>query len=491
MCMTTSSGKLQDHLAPNAKQQVFFFRYNIPIPRFEFFLAFFLASLPFQMSLWQLFINLSQKLYPPTNPFPWCYIRIILVFTTDFLFVAALLAMLFFNRIPWRRCFWHGPAKYLLFLTIISLLSLFFSKAPSFPLQYVKLFQHSMPLLLFCLIPYCFKATSFRPFLRGVFIALFTVGIIQSIIAIIQYFTQNSIGLSFLGEESWSSAFESTRGELSIFPSKMVYPFIKRAAGTAMHSNTLGSILFFTIMVSYGLYLEFRNKKACSLVLIGIYLQITALFLSFSRSGLTAAFIGTVVWLWGTRRQLKQSSSDEGPKKVLMPLVLTVVISIISCIAIFHPAFTERGFINENDTVQGSNKERFVNFRVSLGMIADKPLLGVGFDSYQIVKSLYNPTPEPLDKLAPVHNSYLLIAAETGLLGLAAYLFFILSVLIRALKAPFNGLHASLFISFLGFLYLNCLDYGFYLMNNLTYFFFAVAALLVTHSMLSKKENAY
>lgn len=506
--MTTSSSELQAPTASATKQPVFFSRYNLPLPRFEFFLALFLASLPFQLSLWQLLINFSQKLCPPTNPFPWCYIRIILVFTTDALFVVALIAMLFSNKIPWRRCFWDGPAKYLLLLTGISVLSLVFSKTPSFALQYVKLFQHTLPFLLFCLIPYCFNASSFRLFLRGAFIALFTVGVIQSVIAISQYFVQDSLGLSFLGEEKWSSAFESPRGQLSIFdsifPTERDYPFIRRASGTAMHSNTLGSILFFTIMVSYALYLEFRSRKVHKIVLLGIFLQITALFLTFSRSGLTATFIGTVLWLWWTRRQLKleamqysatpseELSSDAAktvPANALRPLVLTVIISIVSCITIFYPAFSERGFLNENETVQGSTQERFVNFRVSLGMIAANPLLGVGFDTYQIAKEQFNPTPHSLGKLAPVHNSYLLVAAETGLLGLGVYLLFILSVFRRALKAPFNVLHASLLISFLGFLYLNCLDFGFLLMNNLTFFYFAVAAFLVIPSMMANKES--
>ncbi len=504
--MTTSSTEPQQHLSSKAKQQVFFSWHNLPVPRFEFFLLLFLASLPFQMSLWQLFINFSQKLYPSTSFLPWCYIRIILVFTTDVLFVVALLAMLFSNKIPWRRCFWNGPAKYLLLLTSISTLSLAFSKIHSFPLQYVKLFQQTMPFLLFSLIPYCFNATSFRLFLRGALIALFICGVVQSVIAISQYFLQDSLGLSFLGEEKWSSAFESTRGELSIFDS--IFPrgeyhfFIRRASGTAMHSNTLGSILFFTIMLSYALYLEFRSKKIYPIILFGIFLQITALFLSFSRSGLTATLIGTILWLFWTGRQLRSpppkndmaalQEPDSGSStitwvKTLRPLVITVIISSVSCIAIFYPAFTQRGFLNENGTVQGSNQERLVNLKVSMRMVAANPFLGVGFDTYQIVKEQFNPTPDSLGRLAPVHNSYLLVAAETGFLGLATYLLFILSVLKRALKAPFNPPHTSLLISFLGFLYLNCLDFGFLLMNNLGFFYFAVAAFLVTPSILVKK----
>ncbi|MBS0653746.1 MAG: O-antigen ligase family protein [Verrucomicrobia bacterium] len=506
--MTASANESQQQLSSIPDRHVFFSRYNLPVPRFEFFLAFFLASLPFQLSLWQLFIEFSKHLYPAINTFPWCYVKIIIVFTTDALFVVALLAMLFSNKIPWRRCFWDGPAKYLLLLTGTFLVSLIFAKTPSFPVQYVKLFQQAMPFLLFCLIPYCFNASSFRPFLRGAFISLFAVGIIQSVIAIFQYFLQDSLGLSFLGEKILNSAFESTRGELSIFdsifPTGKSYPWINRASGTVIHSNILGSFLFFTIMISYALYLEFRSKKFHAVILSGIFLQITALFLTFSRSGLTATFIGTVLWLWWTRRQLKLDESKDnaapseetnpgsastGRTKALRPLVLTVIISVISCITIFYPAFNDRGFLNENDTVQGSTKERLVNFRVAMGMISDHPLLGVGFDTFQLVKSRYNPTSYSLDMQAPVHNSYLIIAAETGFLGLGIYLLFILSVIRRALKAPFNVLHASLLISFLGFLYLNCLDFGFLLVNNLTFYYFAVAALLVVPSMLANKKS--
>jgi O-antigen ligase len=481
--------------------RVFFSRYQLHLPRFEFFLALFLASLPFQLSLWQLLIGLSQKLFPPTNPFPWCYVRIILVFTTDFLFLTALAAILAFNRIPWRKCFWDGPAKYLLMLVVVSILSLVFSKTPAFPLQYVKLFQHLMPFLLFFLIPYCFKPTTFHPFLRGTFIALFAVGIIQSTIALIQYFTQEFLGLGYLGEEACSSMFDSKNGELTILGplfswGKQVMQ-IRRAAGTTMHSNTLGSILFLTLMISYPLYLEFRQNKLKYIVLMGIFIQIAGLFVSFSRSGLTASLIGTTLWLWINHRKLKTASAQPtssespietpSPRRALRALLITITASIALCFTVLYPAIMQRGFANENDTVQGSNIERFTNFKIATRMIAANPVLGVGFDTYQIAKDRYNDIPHSADRLTPVHNSYLLIAAERGIIGLAIYLVFLFAVFKTALKTSFNPLHASLFIAFMGFQYLNCLDFGFLLMNNLSFYFYAFAALLVTPYVMNRR----
>ena len=63
---------------------------------------------------------------------------------------------------------------------------------------------------------------------------------------------------------------------------------------------------------------------------------------------------------------------------------------------------------------------------VSFEMIKDKPLLGVGLNSF--TQSL-----EDYKFIQPVHNIFLLLASEAGLLTLVAFLFFLLLLITKSI----------------------------------------------------------
>jgi putative inorganic carbon (HCO3(-)) transporter len=68
--------------------------------------------------------------------------------------------------------------------------------------------------------------------------------------------------------------------------------------------------------------------------------------------------------------------------------------------------------------------ERLAHWQAALGMLSDHPLLGVGIGNYVPVYAGYA-LPGWKDPLGHAHNYYLHVAAETGLLGLGAYLLLI------------------------------------------------------------------
>jgi putative inorganic carbon (HCO3(-)) transporter len=68
--------------------------------------------------------------------------------------------------------------------------------------------------------------------------------------------------------------------------------------------------------------------------------------------------------------------------------------------------------------------ERLAHWEAALAMLADHPLLGVGIGNYVPVYPAYA-VPGWKDPLGHAHNQYLNVAAETGLVGLAAYLFLV------------------------------------------------------------------
>ena len=78
--------------------------------------------------------------------------------------------------------------------------------------------------------------------------------------------------------------------------------------------------------------------------------------------------------------------------------------------------------------------ERLAHWQAALGMILDHPWLGVGFGNYGAAYEQYR-TLRWANPLGHAHNYYLNIFAETGILGLLAYLGVWVSIVVQALRA--------------------------------------------------------
>jgi len=78
--------------------------------------------------------------------------------------------------------------------------------------------------------------------------------------------------------------------------------------------------------------------------------------------------------------------------------------------------------------------ERMAHWQAALDMWTDHPWLGVGIGNYEPIYDRYALPSWPLP-LGHAHNYYLNIAAEAGVVGLAAYLFLIASALVGAWRA--------------------------------------------------------
>jgi O-antigen ligase len=80
---------------------------------------------------------------------------------------------------------------------------------------------------------------------------------------------------------------------------------------------------------------------------------------------------------------------------------------------------------------EGSARVRFAVLQTAVRIVADRPVLGVGLGSYAHANRDYSPAVGAYD----THNTYLNIAAETGLPGLALFLAMMTSLLRGALAA--------------------------------------------------------
>lgn len=272
---------------------------------------------------------------------------------------------------------------------------------------------------------------------------LLASGFFQAVLAILQYFRQADVGLRFLGEtvlnpDLFNVAVFIANGE------KVLRPY-----GTTPHPNVLALFLFIAIFIYYFSYVE-GNKFLRSKSGLVIY---SALLFSFL---LTFSRIIIFVWLVGLGLRWlilnKVLGKVAGSINLRSLTVATAAVLIIFSI-FFWPEVLAR--------LEISPQKEVVSLRAFYNKVSlfEKPFFGVGLGNFVNWFKEINPGLAP-NLYQPVHNIYLLIFSETGVLGLAAFLLFLFFLAKNYLSLKFNRpLHFSFFIIFLSLLFFGLFDH--------------------------------
>ncbi|MEA3308514.1 MAG: O-antigen ligase family protein [Chloroflexota bacterium] len=179
---------------------------------------------------------------------------------------------------------------------------------------------------------------------------------------------------------------------------------MQRATSTSVDPNVLGSLLNLALAIALPQLFTSRPvfKRSWLIPLIG--LLGLCLGLTVSRGSMVGAV--AAIGLLGIMRY----------RKIFPPLLLLLIlILLLPCTQGYIAHFVEG--------VQGedlSTKMRFGEYKDAFTLIGRHPLLGVGFGG----------TPD-IDTYLGVASIYLLIAEQTGLLGLASFLLIVGSLLYR------------------------------------------------------------
>jgi len=168
-----------------------------------------------------------------------------------------------------------------------------------------------------------------------------------------------------------------------------------------------------------------RNWLRISFLATLLLVMTLSLFLASSRGAWLGLSIGLVFlgWLFsclGTGR--RRLATRVIPIFLLLLLILT---------AFFLPRLLEKKFVRE-ELEKGTLGIRVLIWEGTAKMIAAHPLQGSGIGSFQAAYPRYRlpeyfANPHAVDSTAHAHNEFLEIAAETGILGLLAFLW-VLSV---------------------------------------------------------------
>ncbi len=263
-----------------------------------------------------------------------------------------------------------------------------------------------------------------------------SIGIIYSgILAILQFVLGRSVGgfFYFLGERTF---YVGTPGIATISLNNIL---LLRPYATFPHPNVLGGFLAVLLPLIFSLI--FFNKKNIS-VFIQIYfgiiliLGVFVLFLTFSRAAWIIFLWGLVlVFLVNKKKIILWFSKNKGV--TLLGFYSLLLLSVVSFQIVPHGSesvFQRRELI-----------------KASLEIIFQNPLFGIGLNNFVVVAKNYLPKVVDLYIFQPVHNIYLLVFSELGLVGFVGIITIIYFVFLKSLKTDPLVLVAILELVFLGF----------------------------------------
>jgi O-antigen ligase len=181
---------------------------------------------------------------------------------------------------------------------------------------------------------------------------------------------------------------------------------VKRATGTLFDSHSYG--IYLAMMTGFPFVMALRRHAAPVSRIFWLFIFVLASManvLSFSRSAWLSVAISLVV-LWAVHLMW-------GQRQILLPSVLFVLFMVV-----LSPFYAP--LVYERVSSAGSKlmTSRFDQFPVAWDMWKDHFLFGVGVGNYMDLLKEYN-RPGVLE--LPVHNAFLWVGAESGLLGVIGF----------------------------------------------------------------------
>jgi len=355
----------------------------IPVPRFEKFLNYLLIFLlPTQLAIhfWPpsaFVFGIRVDYLSPT------------IYLTDILFTILFVSWI---RANWRQVggLIRKYKNYLIPLVAIALINIAFSEAPQPSIyKWVKIFE----LLAFGYYVWARREVfNTKIFLNTLYYSL----LFFSVIGIVQFFLGKTIGGPFylLGERSFNI---STPGIALVDLFGKVY---MRAYSTFSHPNSFAGYLvlgFIVLMFSY-------SRKEIFKRALGLSVIIFATILTFSFSAILGFIFCGTVFIFQKLNLLSVR------KNVL-------ILSSLFLISMSLPFVS--GLIKERVGVLSSNVSQRLDLSFKAGkVISSNFLFGSGLNTFVVTQPMVSYSGDYIWLLQPVHNVYLLIFSELGVVGL-------------------------------------------------------------------------
>lgn len=280
--------------------------------------------------------------------------------------------------------------KPIIIFVITGALSLLVNGSNFLPSQLLVAVSYLFRFILFASIYFVFKSFD-KSFNIKIIKYFFFSGVIVLIIGYLQFlFYPNLRNLYYLG---WDE-------------------HLYRLFSTFLDPNFAG--IYFVIIFFTGIYLFKKEKHITYLFFLPFIFAGT--FLTYSRTALVFLIVSLFTFLTIT-----------GQKKFFIVFIFLIIIAIV---------FAPKSFKTEGTNLfrTTSINERITSMNRGLLIFADHPLFGVGFNNYRFAQENYGFIDEDILNLVPnragagVENSYMFVLATEGIIGFAAYLYFLFRI---------------------------------------------------------------
>lgn len=322
----------------------------------------------------------------------------------------------------------RNPIILLLIMGIFSLLSTLWSN------HYELAIYRSLKIFEFSFIAWYVKVNVPRgTFMKNIMYIIVYLGVFNSLLAIYQFIIQKSIGLNWLKESQVSPE--------SLNVAKIIFDDVTyiRAYGLFPHPNALAGFLLVSILFTYALYNYKINKNVprgtfssftftkmfhvehyfqnISFIVSLFAIQLCALILTFSKSAVLGISI-SILYLYCINNRCRLSDLTKNIQLNYRKILLIGAI-LFTLSYLLKPSL--------DSTVIRSVQDRIYFINVSRGTFFDNPILGLGSGQY-VVNLTINSNEESW-KIAPVHNVYLLILNEIGLISAITFIILLFNLL--------------------------------------------------------------
>jgi O-antigen ligase len=291
----------------------------------------------------------------------------------------------------------------------------------AFSLRPLLSFYGFLKLLEFAFIVTYLAKTIVKLIQLQIIVLPFAVGsLFESLLSLLQYLNQGSLNgiFYYLGERTFTGVTPGI-ANVSLGGSLILRPY-----ATFPHPNVLAGYLLVAMILVWNFLLSQKKLWIKVFAMVQLFVCTIALLLTFSR--IAILLWGVLVLVIVVRMSIRLIKTNQ--VKLLMSYLVLISFIIIWMLPLTHEVivrFSQTSFFEE------SVIERTELLHASWLMIQQHPLVGVGLDNFiPSLASLQEPRPLGL-YLQPVHTIFVLIAAETGVIGLVLFIGFIIATGVR------------------------------------------------------------
>lgn len=375
-----------------------------------------------------------------------------------FLFLFIVWKIYHFNQLSVRnKSFFLFPIGLLFIAYLISLTGAVWRQFSIFEiLQYCKI------TFLYYYVP--LTVLQNKEDLKFVCNSLLAVLLFQSVLAIAQFFFQDFYNFMRTGSPV----------SLTIFGDYI------RSQGTIGQPNAFAAFIIPILFLDQIILLSTKGKIKIIYFFILIAGTIALIF-TFSRAGWFTFLFGTSLLVFLKRK------GDINPAKCIFALAIIALI-ILFC----HNFLNARLTTDDN----GSTQDRWYLMQIAFEMIKDNFYTGVGVNNYWFAMNHYIPKGYDWPFIYLVHNVFLLVFAESGILGFSAIILIFVEPIIRAFRLyqtsglPVRGYALWLATSFLAVGVMNMVDltWAAPILNSFYFLLLGVAAIALNLAYITKPQ---